>query len=130
MILEPLFLVIGGLALGVVLGYLARQNIAKKQIGTIEAKLKQKIAKTKEEVEQIVDRANQKADRILSEANQEEQQRRRELRKTEQLLVKKENRLDDRLTVFDQEKQEFQERILYNLISICIFDFYEFFKQF
>lgn len=106
-----LFLVIGGLIIGSILGYFARQSIAKKQIGSIEAKLQQRLSKTKEEAEQILNRAKEKASQILGGAEKEEDQRRRELRRTEQSLLNKENRLEDRVSLLEKEKEEFRQKV-------------------
>lgn len=111
MILEPLFLVMGGLLLGSVLGYLARQSIARRQIGTIEAKLQQKIAKTKEEIEELLNKAKERASQVLDRAKKDEDQRRTELRRTEQLLLKKEDRLDNKVSEFEKEKNEFLQKV-------------------
>ncbi len=109
--LITLFLVMGGLVIGSILGYLARQSIARKKMGTIEAKLREKISRTKEEAEQILNRGKQKALQVLERAKKDEDQRRKELRRTEQLLVSKENRMEERLSGFEKEKDEIKEKV-------------------
>ena len=105
--MDQLILLIVGvvtLGIGAVLGYYARQSIAKKQIGTIEAKIQQKISQCKEEAELIFNEAKQKANQILESAKREETRLRQRIFKTEQLLLRRENILDSKL--FNLEKRE------------------------
>ncbi len=99
------------LALGSVLGYYARQSIAKRNWKTIEAKLQKRIAKAKEDSEQILAEAKEKATTLLETVKQKEDQRRAELLKTEQLLLKRENALDGKLADFDLKQKDFQEKV-------------------
>ncbi|KPJ55924.1 ribonuclease [Parcubacteria bacterium DG_74_2] len=99
------------LSLGAVLGYLARQSIARRDHRTIEAKIHKKISQTKEEVEEILATSRQKAAKITAQVQKETIQRRRELSKTEQLLLKREHILDKRISRLEQEEKDFQEKI-------------------
>lgn len=99
------------IALGAILGYYARQSIAKRDWKTIEAKIQKRIQKTREEAEEILSRAKEKSSLLLDEAKKEENQRRRELLKTEDLLLRRENILDKRLSDFEVEKRVFQEKV-------------------
>jgi ribonuclease Y len=99
------------LAVGSVLGYYARQSIAKKQAGTLEAKLQKKVLKAKEDSEAILSEAKEKAAEILERAKKEVDSRRYELFKTERLLLKRENILDQKLSDFEKNQKEFQEKV-------------------
>jgi ribonuclease Y len=99
------------LALGAVLGYYARQSIAKKQAGTLEARLQKKVEKARETSEEILAEAKKKADEALKTANKEIDGRRYDLLRTERLLLKRENALDQKLSEFEKKQREFQEKI-------------------
>jgi len=99
------------LAVGSALGYYSRQTIAKKQAGTIEAKLHQKILKAKQDSESIIVEAKEKAGQILENTKKETSERQHELFRTERVLLKRENILDQKLSVFDKEQKEFQEKV-------------------
>ena len=49
-----LAIIFGTLAFGAVLGYYARQSIAKKQVGTLEERIQKRISQAKEEAEKII----------------------------------------------------------------------------
>lgn len=87
---------------GSFLGYLARQSIAKKQIGTIEEKLHKKLSQAQKEAEAILEGAEQKS-----------AQRRQELLETEKLLFKRERILADRLSQFEAKEKDFQQQVEY-----------------
>ncbi len=112
--MNPLILIalgIGALALGSVLGYYARQSIAKKQFGTLEAKIQKKIIETKEKIETITNQAKQKANTIIKTAEREEGERRKQVFKSEQLLLKRENLLDKKLSDFEKNDKELHEKV-------------------
>ena len=79
------------LVVGSVLGYYARQSIAKKQAGTLEAKLQKKVLKAKQD-----------ADLLLSQAQKEIDNRRFEVLKTERRLLNRANVLDQKLSSFEK----------------------------
>jgi len=99
------------LALGAILGYYARQSIARKKRGTIEAKLQKKISQAKQEAEEILSQAREKAAKIISEAQKETEDRRKELLKTERLLYKREHALDEKISAFERREKEFLRKV-------------------
>jgi len=109
--LIPLLVGIVALGIGAVLGYYARQSIAKKQIGTLEERIQKRISQAKKETESILSEAKQKADQILEAAKREENQRRQELLQTERFLLKRENVLDEKLSTYETKEKEFREKI-------------------
>ena len=98
------------LTLGSVLGYYARQSIAKKQAGTLEAKLQKKVLKAKQESETVLAETEEKAKQLLESAKKETDDRRYEVLKTERLLLKRENILDQKISILERDKKEFQEK--------------------
>lgn len=99
------------LALGSILGYYARQSIAKRKYGTIEAKLQKKISQAKEESEKILRESKEKANQILATVQRETDQRRQELFKIERLLLKKEHVLDEKIANFESKEKEFRLKV-------------------
>ncbi len=99
------------LGIGSILGYLARQSIAKRSYRTIEAKLQKKVDKTKQEVEEITKEAKVKAEEIISAAKKEEDKRSQRLLKTEQVLLQRENILDTKLTKLEAKEKELQTKV-------------------
>lgn len=103
--------VIFSLSFGAILGYFARQSIAKRDLRTVEAKLQKKLQRAKEESERILKEAQEKASFLLEKAKAEEDQRRAELLRMESILLKREHVLDQKLTEFEKEKRVFQEKV-------------------
>jgi len=99
------------LLLGSVLGYYARQSIAKKQVGTLEEKIQKKHAQAKKEAEELITEAKEKYSAILESAKREEDRRRKNLLKTEQVLLKRENILDKKISHFEENEKEFYEKV-------------------
>lgn len=99
------------IAVGAVLGYFARQSIAKKQANTLEAKLQKKVSKAKEEAEKILKDAEQKSEQVIAQTKKEIDDRRSEVLKTEQILLKRENVLDSRISSFEKKEKDFQEKV-------------------
>ncbi|MDI6591589.1 MAG: ribonuclease Y [Patescibacteria group bacterium] len=100
------------LAMGAILGYYARQSIAKRNYRTIEAKIGKKISKAQQESEQILSDAKQRASQIIEEAKKEEDRRRQELFKTERLLLKRGNILEKKISDFEKKEREFQQKVI------------------
>ncbi|MBI2450361.1 MAG: ribonuclease Y [Candidatus Nealsonbacteria bacterium] len=106
----PLFAAILALAAGSVLGYYARQSIAKKRIGTIEQKLQEKISLAQKEHDRLLIEAKEKALAFSEEAKREEAQFRNRLLKTEQLLLKREDVLDQKISDLDAKEKDLQQK--------------------
>lgn len=88
------------LFLGSILGYFARQSIARRDWKTIEAKIQKRIQKAKEEASQI-----------FEEAKEERDEKRKELLKTEEILLRRESILDRKISDFEIEQKEFREKV-------------------
>ena len=90
----------GALMLGIFLGYIIRQFLAKRQAGTIEQKLQKKVAQAEKE-----------AGVLLLKAKTEGKEQRKALLETEQLLLKREAGLDQKLSVYEGKEQEFFAKV-------------------
>ncbi len=106
----PLIAAFFALIIGATLGYYTRQSIARKQAGTIEQKLAKKIEEAKSEIQKLQNEAREKAIRIFEKVQKEEEERRKELFRAEQILLKRENFLNEKLGNFEQKEIDFQAK--------------------
>jgi len=106
-----LFIGILFLTIGSVLGYYARQSIARKQFGTLEEKIQKKIVGAKNEAQAILAEAKTKASRVLERVKRDIGQRQEGLLQAEQLLLKRESSLDSKFSLLEQKEKEFQEKV-------------------
>ena len=95
-----IFVAFGAMALGVFLGYVLRQSLAKRQAGTIEQQLQKKVTVAEKEAQEL-----------LTKAKTEEQERRKAVLQTEQLLLKREAGLDQKLSLYEEKEQEFFAKV-------------------
>ncbi len=94
-----------GLAAGSILGYFARQTIARQQAGTIEARLEKLTTGARQEAKETILKAKEHAANLLEEVKKEEKERRIQLRDTEQRLERKEQ-------FFDRKTAELENKTL------------------
>ena len=99
------------LAIGSILGYFARQSIARRKANTIESILQKKISQVKKEAEGIRSKAKEGADNIINEAKKDVQGERREIFKAQKLLMKGENVLGERKSTLEQKETEFRQKV-------------------
>ncbi|MCH8741380.1 ribonuclease Y [Patescibacteria group bacterium] len=99
------------LAVGAILGYYARQSIARRQIGTLEEKIQKRVSEAKNEAQLIIAEATEKASQVLGKVKKDIDQRQASLLRTEQLLLKRENILDNKFSLFEKKEKEFQEKV-------------------
>src|SRR3989338_5639953 len=110
--MNPAQLVLFGAGLaaaGSILGYLARQSIAKRQAGSIEAKLHQKVKQAHERAEKILEEAKAETQVIREGAKKEEAAKREELFHEEKLLLKRSTILDEKFSEADKQNKEIEE---------------------
>src|SRR4030042_3439647 len=82
------------LAFGSILGYYARQTIAKKQLSTAEGKASKMLEEAEKNAQEIVLESKNKAVNILEEAKKKEQDRENQIIRQEERLGKREELLD------------------------------------
>lgn len=107
----PLLVGIVSVAIGVILGYYARQSIARRDYDTLEAKIQKRISQAKTETGTLLAQAKEKASQILEKAKAEVDARRDELFKTERLLLRRENILDEKLSDYEKKEAEFRQKV-------------------
>ncbi len=103
--------IIGTLAVGSVLGYYTRQTIARKQAGTIEAKLNKLISQAKEEAKETLLKAKEKANKVLEELKDEERERQKQLSHREERLIHKEQNLEQKTNQLEKDYADFKTRV-------------------
>jgi len=109
--LIPLIAGILSLAIGSILGYYARQSIAKRNYRTIEARLQKKISQARQESDSLIFQAKERAAQILETAKKEENERRGEILKTERLLLKRENILEEKSVNLEDKEKDFHQKV-------------------
>lgn len=102
---------IGSLIAGSVLGYLARQSIAKRQADTAEAKIDKLITEAKTQAQEIILKAKDKAVKALDEIKKETARREEEYRKTSQRLERKEEALDSKSVSLENQEKDLREKV-------------------
>ena len=100
----------GALAAGSILGYLFRQNIAKKRVGTIEAKLEKMLEGAKREAKETVIQAKDKSIKILEEAQKEQKEREQQIMRLGDRLERKEQSLEIKSQDLDKKYIEVAEK--------------------
>jgi ribonuclease Y len=103
----------GTLALlaGCIIGYMARQSLAKKRAGSLEAKLQKKVEQVKEETTQLIKTSEVQAAKIIEVAQKEVDERRREFLKAQQVLLDREKLLENKIETFDKKEVELDGKI-------------------
>jgi ribonuclease Y len=109
--LTPIVAGMISLSIGAILGYYARQSLAKRNWKTIEARLQKRIEKASKEADAILSRAKGKALEVLEKSKRDQKGRTNALLKTEQLLLQRENILGKRISDFELKQNEFQDKI-------------------
>jgi len=109
--LIPLLVAIGSLILGSILGYLARQSIARRQADTAEAKIDKLITEAKAQAQEIILKAKDKAVKALEEIKRESVRREEEHRKISQRLERKEESLEAKSAALENQEKDLREKI-------------------
>jgi ribonuclease Y len=97
-------------ALGSVLGYYARQSIAKKQLSTAEGKAAQTIEQAEKKAKEVTLDAKNKAVEILEEAKKKEKEREDQILRQERRLEKREEVLDKKLEEVDRNRKLLEQK--------------------
>jgi len=108
-----ILLIVGllALAIGSVLGYFARQSIARKRADTIETTLRKKITQVKKDADEIILRAKEKAEQIVGKTKRDVGSQRQEIFKAQKLLLKRENLLTERVSNLEEKEKEFRQKV-------------------
>jgi len=103
--------IVGTLVVGSILGYYTRQTIAKKQAGTIEAKLNKLVSQAKEEAKETLLRAKEKVNQISEEVKTDERERQKQLGRLEERLIKKEQNIEQKDNQLEADYVNFKIKV-------------------
>jgi ribonucrease Y len=98
------------LAVGSILGYYARQTIAKKQLSTAEGKINKMTEEAEEKARELEISAKNRAVEILEEAKKKEKAREDQIMRLEQRLEKREELLDKKIDEIERGRQILEQR--------------------
>ena len=105
---------IGGLLIGSIIGFAVRKYIAESKIGSAEKEAERIINDAEKEAESIereaMVEAKEKAHKIKDEVEEECRERRTELQRFENRLMKKEDNLESKAEKLEATEQELEER--------------------
>lgn len=93
------------LAVGSVLGYFARQSIAKKQLGTAEGKINKMTEDAESKARDVLLEAKNKAVEVLEEVKKDEKKRQEQIFRLEKRLENREENLDRKMDEIEKEKK-------------------------
>lgn len=99
------------LIFGSVMGYFARQSIARKQADKIETMLSKKIAQAKKVADDLVLKAQEESTKIMSDSKKEFESQRRDLFSAEKLLLKRENILNEKESILGEKEKDFNSKV-------------------
>ena len=108
--LTLLITVILTLSAGSVLGYFARQSIAKRQLSTAEGKAEQLTSAASKRSEEIVLEAKKKSVQILEEAKKKEKEREEQIARVERRLENREESLEKKSEELDQSRKSLEKK--------------------
>lgn len=95
---------------GIGIGYVVRQLIAKSQVRTAETQVTRIITEAKTKAQEVVLEAKNKAVTILEKADEEEKERKQAIRSSEKRLEKRENILDKKLEEAEEDKKALETK--------------------
>jgi len=106
-------LLVGVITLGIgsVLGYFARQSIARRKADTIEITLQRKISQVKKDTQDLISKAKEKATQIIEKTKEDTGAQRQEFFKAERLLLRRENVLGEKVSNLEEKEKEFREKV-------------------
>lgn len=99
-----------GMFFGAVVGYVVRQAIASKQIGSAEEKAMKILTSAKNEAKETLIEAKDKAVNLLAEAKDQEKRRNEQILRLEERLEKREELLDAKLDSLEKSGRELQSK--------------------
>ncbi len=99
------------LAIGVTMGYFARQSIAKRDYKAIETKVQTRIDYAREKSQEMITEAKEKYAQIIEKAKKETEEKNEEIFKREKFILKRENSLDQKLSDYEKKKSAFNQKV-------------------
>lgn len=110
-VLTLIALLAGGAVVGIVIGYLVRQQIAQSNANSAELKAEKMIAEAKNKEQEVLLQAKEKAIKIIDDAKREEDERRKEVKQVQQRLEQRETMFDQKLLSFEESKTKLEQKV-------------------
>ncbi|MBI4600060.1 ribonuclease Y [Candidatus Uhrbacteria bacterium] len=101
---------IGALAVGLLVGYLIRQQVGSSRANSAEQRAEKMLAEAKTKEGDIVLKAKESALKILDEAKRDEENRRKDLKEHQVRLEKRETLFDQKLLELQEKHQKLQDK--------------------
>lgn len=108
--LSILLSIVLSLSVGSILGYFARQTIAKRQLHTAEGRSQKLVEDAEKKSEEIVLESKKKAVGILEEAKKKEQERENQIMRLEERLGKKEESIDKKFDEIERGRDLLEKK--------------------
>ncbi len=93
------------------MGYYTRRTIAKKQSGTIEAKLNKLISDAKNEAKETLIKAKENANKVFDDIKNQERERQTQFNKKEERLANKEQTLEQKNTQLEKDSTDLKTKV-------------------
>ena len=100
-----------GIALGIGIGYMVRQSMAKRAVDSAEAKAEKLIEEAKAKQKEVVLEANEKSIKLIEEAKREEKERRSQLIEMERRVERREEQIDRKYDELDKKDLDLNQRL-------------------
>ncbi len=108
--LTILLSVVLSLAFGAIMGYLARQTIAKNQLHTAEGKAQKIAEEAEKKAQEIIIESKNKAVGILEEAKNKERERENQIMRLEERLEKREESIDQKMEEIERGRGALEKK--------------------
>ncbi len=110
---DILILILGALSLmlGSILGYFARQSIAKRTADVLEINLKKKQDEAKKQADFVISKAKEKASQIVKDTEGKQDEIREGIVKKEKFLLEKEKKLEQDSQSLERDKDDFRAKV-------------------
>lgn len=102
--------IIGGVAVGFIIGYILRQSMATKKVGTAEARAEKIVDEAKSKEREILLEAKSRSLEIIEQAKKQEQEFRSQIVRFEERIDRKEKELDSKSAQMDRQKQDLEAK--------------------
>lgn len=99
------------LLLGTVLGYFARQTVAKRDYKALETTVQKKIDYAKEKSREMIAEAKEKSTEMIENARKEAETKTEDLFKKEKFIFKRESVLEERILDHEKKEKIFNQRV-------------------
>lgn len=100
-----------GVALGTVIGYFLRKQVAQARSHSIEAIAEKRLVEVKNKEQELLLNAKEKAIKIIDEAKNNEETRHQEIKKLQERVEQRENMFDKKLMEFEDRKSKLQQKV-------------------